>query len=264
MTDKSCYLNKQTLLHTIGARSNGELISERKHLVQPGTMNRTNILLGAPNTNDLQKKHSDALSALINASYIKQFKTGDHISRGDKPQNRISYLLSGSAQRCKIDDFGHELIYCYLTEGSLIGIEGLCSDAAAKDIWITAKTDCTIAEVPYNTFKALKNTHECLMTMVLSQAVANNHIVECRMHDTVHMTIPGRIRKILCSLIHDNTSIVHEDHYEVNITRFELSSVIGCSREMVGRVLKELQNDGFLKMHGNKRKITVYKDQITE
>ncbi len=42
----------------------------------------------------------------------------------------------------------------------------------------------------------------------------------------------------------------HEHGRQIKITRQEVSRIVGCSREMVGRVLKELQERGVLWAHG--------------
>jgi len=42
----------------------------------------------------------------------------------------------------------------------------------------------------------------------------------------------------------------HEEGVQIKVTRQEISRIVGCSREMVGRVLKELQEQGMLWAHG--------------
>ena len=42
----------------------------------------------------------------------------------------------------------------------------------------------------------------------------------------------------------------HPDGTQIRISRQELSRIVGCSREMVGRVLKQLEVDGKITVSG--------------
>ena len=45
-------------------------------------------------------------------------------------------------------------------------------------------------------------------------------------------------------------AITHPDGMQIKITRQEIAKIVGCSREMVGRVLKELEEQGLITAHG--------------
>jgi CRP/FNR family cyclic AMP-dependent transcriptional regulator len=42
----------------------------------------------------------------------------------------------------------------------------------------------------------------------------------------------------------------HPEGIQIRVTRQEISRMVGCSREMAGRVLKDLQEEGFIWAHG--------------
>jgi len=44
--------------------------------------------------------------------------------------------------------------------------------------------------------------------------------------------------------------MTHPDGMQIKITRQEIGRIVGCSREMVGRVLKELEGQGLLSVAG--------------
>jgi CRP/FNR family cyclic AMP-dependent transcriptional regulator len=50
--------------------------------------------------------------------------------------------------------------------------------------------------------------------------------------------------------------MTHPDGMQIRITRQELGRIVGCSREMAGRVLKALEAEGRIKAHG--KTIVVY------
>jgi CRP/FNR family cyclic AMP-dependent transcriptional regulator len=44
--------------------------------------------------------------------------------------------------------------------------------------------------------------------------------------------------------------MTHPDGMQIKITRQELGRIVGCSREMAGRVLKTLEEDGLVSVAG--------------
>ena len=44
--------------------------------------------------------------------------------------------------------------------------------------------------------------------------------------------------------------ISHPDGRQIKITRKEIAKIVGCSREMAGRVMKTLEVDGLITAHG--------------
>jgi CRP/FNR family cyclic AMP-dependent transcriptional regulator len=44
--------------------------------------------------------------------------------------------------------------------------------------------------------------------------------------------------------------MTHPDGMQIKVTRQELGRIVGCSREMAGRVLKTLEDDGLLTASG--------------
>jgi CRP/FNR family cyclic AMP-dependent transcriptional regulator len=44
--------------------------------------------------------------------------------------------------------------------------------------------------------------------------------------------------------------MTHPDGMQIKITRQEIGRIVGCSREMVGRVLKSLEEQGLVQVAG--------------
>jgi CRP/FNR family cyclic AMP-dependent transcriptional regulator len=50
--------------------------------------------------------------------------------------------------------------------------------------------------------------------------------------------------------------MTHPDGMQIKITRQEIGRIVNCSREMAGRVLKDLEDQGLIEVHG--KTIVVY------
>ncbi|MEQ9021684.1 MAG: helix-turn-helix domain-containing protein, partial [Pseudomonadales bacterium] len=68
--------------------------------------------------------------------------------------------------------------------------------------------------------------------------------------DLAFMDVTGRVAGCLLELCKQPDAMTHPDGMQIKITRQEIGRIVGCSREMVGRVLKELEEQGLIEVHG--------------
>jgi CRP/FNR family cyclic AMP-dependent transcriptional regulator len=54
----------------------------------------------------------------------------------------------------------------------------------------------------------------------------------------------------LLDLCKEPDAMTHPDGMQIKITRQELGKIVGCSREMAGRVLKTLSEEGLVSVSG--------------
>ena len=54
----------------------------------------------------------------------------------------------------------------------------------------------------------------------------------------------------LLELCKQPDAMTHPDGMQIKITRQEIGRIVGCSREMVGRVLKSLEEQGLIEVKG--------------
>jgi CRP/FNR family cyclic AMP-dependent transcriptional regulator len=65
-----------------------------------------------------------------------------------------------------------------------------------------------------------------------------------------YLDLTGRIAKTLMDLCREPDAITHPDGMQIRITRQELGRIVGCSREMAGRVLKILEEQKLITAKG--------------
>ena len=56
--------------------------------------------------------------------------------------------------------------------------------------------------------------------------------------DLAFLDVTGRVARTLLDLCKQPDAMTHPDGMQIKITRQEIGRIVGCSREMVGRVLK--------------------------
>jgi CRP/FNR family cyclic AMP-dependent transcriptional regulator len=62
--------------------------------------------------------------------------------------------------------------------------------------------------------------------------------------------VTGRVAHAIMDLCGEPDAMTHPEGMQIKVSRQELSRLVGCSREMAGRVLKVLEEQGLLRATG--------------
>ena len=97
----------------------------------------------------------------------------------------------------------------------------------------------------------LKYYYRKQAVMKLSGQMAKRlSVTSQKVGDLAFLDVTGRVAHALLDLAKQPTAMTHPDGMQIKITRQELGRIVGCSREMVGRVLKSLQEQGHIDVAG--------------
>ena len=64
------------------------------------------------------------------------------------------------------------------------------------------------------------------------------------------LDVSGRIERTLNDLCQEPDAMTHPQGTQIRVSRQELARIVGCSREMAGRVLTQLEAQGVITAHG--------------
>jgi CRP/FNR family cyclic AMP-dependent transcriptional regulator len=170
------------------------------------------------------------------------------IHAGDKPEV-LYYILEGSVTVLIEDDDGHEIVLAYLNKGDFFGEMGLFSDEV-RSAWVRTKTECELAEISYSRFRQLAAEDPDILFALSSQMAARLRLTSRKVSDLAFVDVTGRVARTLLDLCKQPDAMTHPDGMQIRITRQEIGRIVGCSREMVGRVLKSLEEQRLLTAHG--------------
>ncbi len=171
------------------------------------------------------------------------------IYAGDTP-DALYYIMDGSVTVLMEDDEGREIVLAYLNKGDFFGEMGLFDRQPGRSAWVRARTDCTLAEISYSKFRQVSQDEPDLMFAVASQMATRLRKTSRKVGDLAFMDVAGRIARTLLDLCKEPDAMTHPDGMQIRITRQELGRIVGCSREMAGRVLKELEEQGLISAAG--------------
>ena len=71
-----------------------------------------------------------------------------------------------------------------------------------------------------------------------------------KLGDLAFVDVTGRVAHAIMDLCREPDAMTHPDGMQIKVSRQELSRLVGCSREMAGRVLKVLEDQGLVRASG--------------
>lgn len=171
------------------------------------------------------------------------------INAGDKADS-LYFLVNGSVAVIMEDEDGREIVLTYLNAGEFFGEMGLFYEQKTRSAWVQTRTECTIAEMNYQKFRQLAHEDPDLLFELSGQMAHRLGRTSRKVGDLAFMDVAGRVARTLLDLSQQPDAMTHPDGMLVRISRQELGRIVGCSREMAGRVLKALEEQHLIDVSG--------------
>lgn len=176
------------------------------------------------------------------------------------PAGTLYYIISGSVSIIAREDDERELVLGYIGPGEFVGEMGLFVETQQRGVALRTRTACELAEISYERLQALLAAQANDAARLLYSIGAQ---ISQRLLDTsrkagrlAFLDVSDRIYRTLFDLAKEPDALSHPMGTQLRLSRQELARLVGCSREMAGRVLKKLQIDG--KLHARGKTVVVY------
>jgi len=190
------------------------------------------------------------IAAMLQQATRKRFAPKSLIMREGENSDVLYFILAGSVTVLVEDPHGEELILAYLGPGEFFGELSLFDTAAKRSASVRARTDCELAVITYERFRDLMQAAPGHLLPLIGQIARRLRAASQKLGNLAFVDVAGRIARALLDLAADSEAITHPDGMLVRITREELGRLVNCSREMAGRVLLDLQQQGLIEVHG--------------
>jgi len=191
-----------------------------------------------------------SLERLLNHCHRKQYPAKKHIiHEGDRPHS-LYYIIKGSVSVQTENDEGAEIILAYLNDGDFFGEAGLFKEDLDRSAMVISKSPSEIAEISYDKFRKLVEEDPEILFLLAGQTFDRLIKTSQKVRDLIFLDVSGRIARTLLELSQQPDAMTHPEGMQIKITRQDIAKIVGCSREMAGRVLKELEEDGLITAHG--------------
>jgi CRP/FNR family transcriptional regulator, cyclic AMP receptor protein len=180
----------------------------------------------------------------------KKYPVKSTIIHAGDPSRVLYYLVKGSVTVLIEDEDGREMIIAYINEGEFFGEMGLFEPEASRSAWIKTKTECEIAEISYERFLSVMQDDASVLFALTAQLTKRLRATTRKVGNLAFLDVTGRIANTLLQLCKEPDALTHPDGMQIRITRQDIGRMVGCSREMAGRVLKILEEQGLVHVQG--------------
>ena len=162
-------------------------------------------------------------------------------------------ILEGSVSVMLQDesDADHMMVVSYLNPGDFFGEMGLFgAEEEVRSAMVMAREHCEVAEISYERFHQIRSQFPDILFAMAKQMGIRLRQTTRKLKDLAFVDVSGRIAHTLLDLCKQPDAMTHPEGMQIKITRQELGKIVGCSREMAGRVLKNLEEEGLVLVSG--------------
>jgi CRP/FNR family cyclic AMP-dependent transcriptional regulator len=186
-------------------------------------------------------------SALMGISRVARQRKAPRnttIVRAGAATDSVYVLVSGCAKVCNSDAEGREVILTLLGPGEFFGEMGLIDDSP-RSADVIAEESCELIVIAKDDFERCLALSPDLALNIMKSLVRRLRQADRKIESLALMDVYGRVAKLLLDFSEDEGGkrVVRR-----KLTKQDMAKMIGASREMVSRVMKDLETSGYIRV----------------
>ncbi|MEN9773665.1 MAG: cAMP regulatory protein [Pseudomonadota bacterium] len=203
------------------------------------TIDNRAFLRRVPMFHSLSESQIDTLAA---GSVRRSYPRGRTIVSEGEPSPSMFILLSGRAKVQRSDAEGREVILAVISAGEVFGEMSLIDDEPRSASVITLES-CDFLSLRKDSFLAVLRQSNDICLGLMRSLVQRLRAADRKIETLALLDVYGRVARVLL----DSSEVVNGDRVVRNrLTRQQIAKMIGASREMVSRVMKGLETEGYV------------------
>ena len=189
------------------------------------------------------------LAALFPAIQHRSYPRHSFMLRAGERSDALYIILSGRAKIVIDDGEGREVTLTTIGPSEFFGEMSLI-DEKPRSASVEALEPCEVLYISKPAFMAcLKDNFEAAM-LILKSVVTRLREADRKIASLALMDVHGRVARLIMDLAKESNG-----NWVVDTGSEEMARMVGASREMVSRVLKDMRDSGLIRR--DKRKIIV-------
>lgn len=173
----------------------------------------------------------------------RRYKRGEAIVEQGKQSNTLAIILTGRARVMATDARGREVILATLHPGDYVGEMSLIdNEPHSATVRTEIQTDALV--VGRTEFARCLPENSSMAYAVMKGLVQRLRQADRKIESLALMDVYGRVARALleaASPDREGNAVIRE-----KVSRQDLAKMVGASREMVSRVMKDLEERGFI------------------
>jgi CRP-like cAMP-binding protein len=185
------------------------------------------------------------MAQLADAVTKRRFKRGERIVEQGKWSEALFIILAGRARVLLADRRGREVILDVLGPGDYIGEISLI-DGKGHSATVEAEVQCDMLVLGQADFNRCLDENHAMAQSVIKGLAYRLRKADEKIGSLALMDVYGRVAKVLVEMavsVGDNQLQIKE-----KASRQDIAKLVGASREMVSRVMRDFEEQGFIKM----------------
>ena len=177
----------------------------------------------------------------------RRFRRGELVVEQGKPSNALFILLNGRARVLTADQRGREVILAVLQSGDYVGEMGLIdNEPASATVRTEVQTDMLVLQ--RTEFARCLPEPSTMAYSMLHGLVRRLRNADRQIESLALLDVYGRVARTLLDMAEDDNGVKLIRH---KVSRQDMAKVVGASREMVSRVMKDLEERGVIETQEN-------------
>ena len=177
-----------------------------------------------------------------------RFKRGEAIVEQGKKSNALFIILTGRARVITTDQRGREAILATMQAGDYIGEMSLI-DNEPHSATVRAEVQTDVLVLGRLEFARCLPENSSMAYAVMKGLVQRLRHADRKIESLALMDVYGRVARALLEFSSpdaDGHAVIRD-----KVSRQDLAKMVGASREMVSRVMKDLEERGFIETRSN-------------
>lgn len=180
---------------------------------------------------NLPEKSLDTLEQL---SVLRRYPKNTILFIEGDESTHLYIVKKGKVSASVAGDDGREVILNYMGEGDYFGELALL-DGEPRSATVRTVTPCEVIAVSRGSFQELLKTNPEFVTLVVAELTKRVRDLTDSVKDLALLDVYGRVSNVLEKLSDENGRID-----QPKVTHQDIANMVGSSREMVSRIMKQL------------------------
>ena len=186
--------------------------------------------------------------SVADAVVKSRFKRGEAIVEQGRKSNALSIILTGRARVITTDQRGREVILATMQPGDYVGEMSLI-DNQPHSATVRAEVQTDVLVLGRLEFARCLPENSSMAYAVMKGLVQRLRHADSKIESLALMDVYGRVARALLEFSSpdpEGNAVIRD-----KVSRQDLAKMVGASREMVSRVMKDLEERGFIETRSN-------------
>lgn len=202
--------------------------------------NNKQYLETLPFWNNLSKEEKENI---LSFSIVQSYKKGSFIHTQEDTCLGLIYVLEGDIRVYMVSEEGKEITLYHIKENEVDVLSASCVvNQITFDTELIAKEDSTLLIVPVTILSPLKDSNIHVRSYIYEVLAERFSDVMWTLQQVLFLKMDQRIASYLLDVSNTTNSL------SIHTTHEEIAQEINSAREVVARVMKNLQDDGLVEM----------------